>query len=141
MEKINLNSTKLGELRFSVNEIEAPKVAIIISARSVAKRDNNGEVLDGTIAKLTLQGLDIKLYQLMKQQGLDVSGVVPITIELVSGESNLKQFNVEDLIGKVIDLRSAYVGLKWVSRGNSGNWGGLKLILEELKFINPNKDN
>ncbi|HEO7352107.1 TPA: hypothetical protein VBF02_001793, partial [Streptococcus agalactiae] len=73
--------------------------------------------------------------------GLDVSSVVPITVEVVGDENYLKQIIVEDIIGKVIDLRSAYVGLKWVSRGNSGNWGGLKLILEELKFVNLNKDN
>lgn len=54
MKKINLNSTKLGELRFSVNEIEAPQVAIVTNARRVAKRDGNGEVIDGTIAKLTI---------------------------------------------------------------------------------------
>lgn len=141
MKKINLNSTKLGELRFSVNEIEAPQVAIVTNARRVAKRDGNGEVIDGTIAKLTILVLDIKLYQLMNQQGLDVSSVVPITVEVVGDENYLKQIIVEDIIGKVIDLRSAYVGLKWGSRGNSGNWGGLKLILEELKFVNLNKDN
>ncbi|CNH28871.1 Uncharacterised protein [Streptococcus agalactiae] len=141
MKKINLNSTKLGELRFSVNEIEAPQVAIVTNARRVAKRDGNGEVIDGTIAKLTILVLDIKLYQLMNQQGLDVSSVVPITVEVVGDENYLKQIIVEDIIGKVIDLRSAYVGLKWVSRGNSGNWDGLKLILEELKFVNLNKDN
>ncbi|HEO6899202.1 TPA: hypothetical protein VBC57_002002, partial [Streptococcus agalactiae] len=123
MKKINLNSTKLGELRFSVNEIEAPQVAIVTNARRVAKRDGNGEVIDGTIAKLTILVLDIKLYQLMNQQGLDVSSVVPITVEVVGDENYLKQIIVEDIIGKVIDLRSAYVGLKWVSRGNSGNWG------------------
>lgn len=115
MKKINLNSTKLGELRFSVNEIEAPQVAIVTNARRVAKRDGNGEVIDGTIAKLTILVLDIKLYQLMNQQGLDVSSVVPITVEVVGDENYLKQIIVEDIIGKVIDLRSAYVGLKWVS--------------------------
>ncbi|HGA0750020.1 TPA: hypothetical protein ACGQM6_000904 [Streptococcus agalactiae] len=113
MKKINLNSTKLGELRFSVNEIEAPQVAIVTNARRVAKRDGNGEVIDGTIAKLTILVLDIKLYQLMNQQGLDVSSVVPITVEVVGDENYLKQIIVEDIIGKVIDLRSAYVGLKW----------------------------
>ncbi|MDW8509795.1 hypothetical protein RF505_07570 [Streptococcus mutans] len=137
MEKINLNSTKLGDLRFSVNEINSPQVAMITNARVVAKRNNSGEVIDGTIAKLSLSGVDIKLYQLMHQQGLDVSGVIPITIEVVGDESYLKQINVEDIVGKIIDLRSAYVGLKWVARGNSGNWGGLKLILEEVKFVQP----
>ena len=137
MEKINLNSTKLGDLRFSVNEINSPQVAMITNARIVAKRNNSGEVIDGTIAKLSLSGVDIKLYQLMHQQGLDVSGVIPITIEVVGDESYLKQINVEDIVGKIIDLRSAYVGLKWVARGNSGNWGGLKLILEEVKFVQP----
>ena len=137
MEKINLNSTKLGDLRFSVNEINSPQVAMITNARVVAKRNNSGEVIDGTIAKLSLSGVDIKLYQLMHQQGLDVSGVIPITIEVVGDESYLKQINVEDIVGKIIDLRSAYVGLKWVARGNSGNWGGLKLILEEIKFVQP----
>lgn len=137
MEKINLNSTKLGDLRFSVNEINSPQVAMITNARVVAKRNNSGEVIDGKIAKLSLSGVDIKLYQLMHQQGLDVSGVIPITIEVVGDESYLKQINVEDIVGKIIDLRSAYVGLKWVARGNSGNWGGLKLILEEVKFVQP----
>lgn len=137
MEKINLNSTKLGDLRFSVNEINSPQVAMITNARVVAKRNNSCEVIDGTIAKLSLSGVDIKLYQLMHQQGLDVSGVIPITIEVVGDESYLKQINVEDIVGKIIDLRSAYVGLKWVARGNSGNWGGLKLILEEVKFVQP----
>ena len=137
MEKINLNSTKLGDLRFSVNEINSPQVAMITNARVVAKRNNSGEVIDGTIAKLSLSGVDIKLYQLMHQQGLDVSGVIPITIEVVGDESYLKQINVEDIVGKIIDLRSAYVGFKWGARGNSGNWGGLKLILEEVKFVQP----
>lgn len=126
MEKISLNSTKLGELRFSVSEVDAPQVAIITQARQVAKRNDNGDVIENSVAKLNLSGIDIKLYQLMKQQGLDISSVVPITIEVVTDEATLKRYKVDELIGEIVDLRSAKVALKWVSRGNSGGWGWLK---------------
>lgn len=60
MEKISLNSTKLGELRFSVSEVDAPQVAIITQARQVAKRNDNGDVIENSVAKLNLSGIDIK---------------------------------------------------------------------------------
>lgn len=141
MEKISLNSTKLGELRFSVSEVDAPQVAIITQARQVAKRNDNGEVVENLVAKLNLSGIDIKLYQLMKQQGLDISSVVPITIEVVTDEATLKRYKVDELIGKIVDLRSAKVALKRVSRGNSGGWGGLKLILENIQIVQPKATN
>ena len=141
MEKISLNSTKLGELRFSVSEVDAPQVAIITQARQVAKRNDNGHVIENSVAKLNLSGIDIKLYQLMKQQGLDISSVVPITIEVVTDEATLKRYKVDELIGEIVDLRSAKVALKWVSRGNSGGWGGLKLILENIQIVQPKATN
>lgn len=135
MEKISLNSTKLGELRFPVSAVTAPQAVVLTEARSTARRDMDGNAIDGSIAKIVLAGVDVQIAKVLKQQGLGVDGLVPITIELVSDEASLKQVDIATLIGKVIDLRQAQVALKWVSRGNSGSWGGLKLVIDQLSLL------
>ncbi|MCP1640396.1 hypothetical protein J2T50_002135 [Streptococcus gallinaceus] len=132
--KFKLNSTKLGELTFSVSEIDAPAYGYVTEVK-IKPTYNNGEVVENSIAKIVLNIIDVQLAKLLKQQGVDTSNIIPSQIEFIAEESTLKQYKAEDMVNKVIDLRNAKVALRWVSRGSSGSWGGLKLIISEFKPV------
>lgn len=137
-EKIKLNSTKLGELKFSVSEIDAPPVGFITEVK-IRPRYDNGEPIENSVAKIILNLIDVQLANVLKQQGLDTSSIVPFQVEFIAEESILKQYRAEDMVNKVIDLRNAKVALRWVAHGSTGNWGGLKLIISEFKVIQAKK--
>lgn len=131
-KKPTLFSTKLGEIRFSIDSIDAPALGLITSSRVTQSRDENGSPIAGTISKVVFHCVDLKVAKLFQTQGLDLSAAPIFTVELISNFDYMKQISEKELVGKAIDLRQAKVALRWVSRGNSGSWGGLKLILETL---------
>ncbi|HFI0027383.1 TPA: hypothetical protein ACGOSU_000849 [Streptococcus suis] len=133
-EKFKLDSTKLGELTFSVSEIDAPALGYVCEVKFRPKYEN-GEAIENSVAKIALNLIDIQLAKLLKQQGLGISSIVPFHAEFIAEESVLKQYKAENMVNKVIDLRNAKVALRWVSRGSSGSWGGLKLIISEFKPV------
>lgn len=134
MSKISLNSTKLGELRFPVSAVSAPDAIVVTGARISQERDAQGNVIENSIAKIVITGIDYKTYQLLKSQGIETDTITPITVEFISPDkATMAQVNVQELVGKLLDVRQSEVALKWVSRGNSGSWGGLKLIINQLK--------
>lgn len=135
MDKISLNSTKLGELRFPADQFAVPQVGQVVSARVTAKRDENNEPISGSVAKIALEVINFKTYQTIAREGEDISDLARIIVDVVAPENMLKQHTPETLMGKLIDLRSAKVALRWVSRGQSGSWGGLKLVLESLQVV------
>lgn len=136
MNKISLNSTKLGELRFPKSAIDAPDALLITGARISAERDSNGNAIENSVAKVVITGIDYKTYQVLKGQGIDISNITPVTVEFIaSDKASMTQVNPQDLVGKLLDVRDAQVALRWVSRGNSGSWGGLKLIVTQLKVV------
>lgn len=134
--KISITSTEVGKLTFPISAIEAPTIVLITEAKVRPRYDSKEQIAD-SCAKIALSGVDLKLAQLMKQQGLDIQGLVPIYIELVGDEPFLKQFKPEKMVNTVIDVRNAQVALRWVSRGTSGSWGGLKLIISEFNPVKP----
>lgn len=135
-KKISITSTEVGKLTFPVSAIEAPSFILIAEAKARPRYDGK-EQINGSCAKIALSGVDLKLAQLMKQQGLELQGLVPIYVELVGEESFLKQFKPENMVNTVIDIRNAQVALRWISRGSSGSWGGLKLIISEFNPVKP----
>lgn len=136
MNKISLNSTKLGELRFPKTVIDAPDALLVIGARISPERDSNGNAIENSVAKVIITGIDYKTYQVLKSQGIDTSNVTPATVEFIAPDkASMAQVNPQDLIGKLLDVRDAQVALRWVSRGSSGSWGGLKLIVSQLKVV------
>lgn len=139
MDKISLNATKLGELRFPAELFAVPQVGQVVIARSTAKRDENGEPINGSIAKIVLEAINFKTFQTISREGGDISDLAHVYIDVVAPEATLKQYEPETLVGKLIDLRTAKVALRWVSRGQSGSWGGLKLILENIQILQSQK--
>lgn len=136
MNKISINSAKLGELRFPKSAIDAPDALLITGARISAERDSNGNAIENSVAKVVITGIDYKTYQVLKGQGIDISNISPVTVEFIaSDKASMAQVNPQDLVGKLLDVRDAQVALRWVSRGNSGSWGGLKLIVTQLKVV------
>lgn len=136
MTKMSLNSTKLGELRFPVSAISAPDAIVVTGARITQERDSQGNAIENSIAKIVLTGIDFKTYQILKSQGIETDNITPATVEYISADKvSMAQVKIEELVGKLLDVRQSEVALKWVSRGNSGSWGGLKLVVNQLKFV------
>lgn len=139
MNKISLNTTKLGELRLPAEPFAVPQVGQVVVARSTAKRDKNGEPINGSVAKIALEVVNFKTYQTISRDGGDISDLAHIYIDVLAPEATLKQYAPETLVGQLIDLRTANVALRWISRGQSGSWGGLKLVLESIQVVQAPK--
>lgn len=138
MNKLSLSSTKLGELRFPKSAIEAPDAFLITGAHISPERDSNGNPIENSVAKIVITGIDFQLFQFLKAKGYSTNDISPATVEFVASEkSSMSQVNPQNLIGKILDVRDAQVALKWVSRGDKSSWGGLKLIVNQLKVGNP----
>ncbi|MFR9273360.1 MAG: hypothetical protein ACLVO2_12735 [Clostridia bacterium] len=135
IKKTPLNTTKLGEVRLPISLFDAPEVGQIKSARFSPRRDSNGNVIEGSLGKITLEVINFKLLQVMIKNGGSEADLSPVTLEYVTDEAILKGYKAEDLIGRILDLRQSEVALKWVSRGASGSWGGFKLVCSTLKFV------
>lgn len=136
MKKINLNNPKLGELRFPIELTDAPKNGLVMSANA-GKQYENGEVVEGKISKINLNIINYDTALILKNNGGSLNDLATSTVEYIADSNILQQVDIERLIGKVIDLSTAQIGLKWVSRGKSGNWGGIKIILDKLTILTP----
>lgn len=135
LNKIPFNIPKIGEARFPVALFDVPDALQIISMRTSPKRDLNGIVIENTIDKIQCEVVGYNLLQMVIKSGGNQSNLATITMEYIADEAIMKGYKAEDLIGKIIDIRQAEVGLKWVQRGASGSWGGFKLICSMLKFV------
>lgn len=134
--KNNINDTKLGEVRFSIDQFNAPKYGQIISARVTQKRENDMAV-EGSIAKINLEMVNFQTLQAILGTGGTIADLSSVTVEFVADEDVMKQYPVKELVGKVIDLSNAEVALKWVSRQNGGSWGGFKMIIDKMAVVKP----
>lgn len=133
--KTPLNTTRLGEVRFSSDQFDVPEVGQVKSVRFSQRRDSDGKVIDGSRDKIIMEVVNYKTLQIVKRSGGSEADLATNTLEYVTDEAVLKGYKAEDLIGRILDLRQADVALKWVSRGASGSWGGFKLICSTLKFV------
>ena len=134
MKKINLNATKLGQVRFSKDSFSVPNFGTVVSARASVKRDENGKPIQNSIAKIQLELVNSKTLNMVLQDGGDIADLATFSAEVVAEEEVLSRFNLESLVGKSITLKNAQVALKWVSRGSEGSWGGFKLVLDNIIF-------
>lgn len=133
-EKIKLNSNKLGTLFSKANEtnVDVPPVIQIVSAT------NRNKYIDGiatdTILKIAMQAIDIKAVEVAKTAGFELADMPTFTVE-IQNEKLVEAFSAqsEKLVGQKLLTENAQIGLRWVSRGQTGSWGGLKLILPEIK--------
>ena len=134
MKKINLNATKLGQVRFSKDSFSVPNFGTVVSARASVKRDENGKPIQNSIAKIQLELVNSKTLNMVLQDGGDIADLATFSAEVVAEEEVLSRFNLESLVGKSISLKNAQVALKLVSRGSEGSWGGFKLVLDNIIF-------
>ena len=134
MKKINLNATKLGQVRFSKDSFSVPNFGTVVSARASVKRDENGKPIQNSIAKIQLELVNSKTLNMVLQDGGDIADLATFSAEVVAEEEVLSRFNLESLVGKSISLKNAQVALKRVSRGSEGSWGGFKLVLDNIIF-------
>lgn len=134
MTKINLNATKLGQVRFSKDSFSVPNFGTVVSARASVRRDENGKPIPNSIAKIQLELVNSKTLNMILQDGGDIADLATFSAEVVAEEEVLSRFNLENLAGKSISLKNAQVALKWVSRGSEGSWGGFKLVLDNIIF-------
>lgn len=142
MKKIQLNNPKLGELRFPIEITDAPKFGFIVSA-SASSAYENGKAVEGQLSKINIGVVNFETAKLLKNSGGSVSDLATINVEYIAENAELQKINPKELIGKVIDLSKAEAGLKWVSRGSGGSWGGIKVIIDKITLVNSeaNKGN
>lgn len=138
---LNIKSNKLGEIRFSKegSNVQFPSLATIISARETAKRDENNNIIENTIAKIVLECVNAKTLQIVLAEGGDISDLATFTVEIVDNEDAINSVDVAKIVGQTLDLNMAKIALKWVQRNNSGTWGGLKLVINSVKLAELKK--
>ena len=131
---LNLNSTTLGELRFSPehSNVTFPKYATVVSARETQKRDEEGVAIENSIAKIVLNCVNSKILETILKDGGQASDLASFTVEIIGSDDVLQSIDVEKLVGKSILLTKGKLSLRWVQRGTSGSWNGLKLILDNV---------
>jgi len=134
-ERISLNPTKFGDIRLPVTIFDAPARAIVVEARITQRRDANNKAIDNSIAKIQFEVVNFELAQTIIKSGGKATDLATIQLEFITDEAIMKNHAPNDLIGKVLDLSDVTVAPKWVSRANSGSWGGFKLICSALKFV------
>ena len=115
MTKINLNATKLGQVRFSKDSFSVPSFGTVVSARTSVKRDENGKPIPNSIAKIQLELVNSKTLNMILQDGGDIADLATFSAEVVAEDEVLSRFNLENLAGKSISLKNAQVALKFVS--------------------------
>lgn len=133
-EKIKLNSNKLGTFFAEVakTNVDVPAVIQIVSA--IARNEYVNGVATDTVSKIAMQAIDEKAVEVAKAAGFELTDMPSFTVE-IQDENLVEKLatQYESLVGKKLSTATAQVGLRWVSRGQSGSWGGLKLILTEIK--------
>ncbi|HEL1758906.1 TPA: hypothetical protein U0560_000465 [Streptococcus suis] len=137
IENVSFSSPSLKNLLIGTSNVEhIPTAAFVIECRNVPKRNENNEVIDGTISKKVLSALQPEIVKAIQEVGGDLSTIKPFTIEVQNEESVLKKLNNEAIIAKTIDLEEALLALKWVSDGrNGGAYREFKLIISEVKLL------
>lgn len=135
---INIFAKSLRDVRIPHSATNAPNALLIRTAHRVAERDDQGNPT-GRYTKLVLEGVDVNLAKTLQQQGLGIDRVVPLTVDYIADSDTLASCKPESLIGAILDIRKAEVALKWVTRGNSGNWGEFKLVINQIVKLPANQ--
>ena len=133
---LKLNSTKIGQLTAKASEtnVEVPTAIQIISA--TARNKYVDGIQTDTIVKIAMQAIDLKAVEVAKSAGFELSEMPSFTVEIVD-EKLVAQLSAQTdkLAGQILSTNNSSISLKWISRGQSGNWGRLKLILNEFNLL------
>lgn len=139
-KKIKLNSTKIGEfvVKASETNVEIPQVIQIVHA--VPRYQYVDGVATDTVAKIAMQAIDEKAVKVALDAGFELSEMPTFTVELQDNALVAELISqIDKLIGQKLSTGNSLIGLRWVSRSQSGSWGGLKLILTEIKTNTTNR--
>ncbi|GEM_PF-3364374 len=132
-----LGKAKIAEV--VISNVEVPKIAVIQSVNRSPRYSESGEPIQGSVAKISCQFVDVELAKLIQKSGADSSELKTYPLELVGSEQDLNDIAANDLIGSEIKLDDAKVMLKWEQGRNGGGWRGLKLVLSVSETTNESE--
>lgn len=132
-----LGKAKIAEV--VVSNVEVPKVAVIQSVNKSPRYSESGEAIQGSVAKISCQFVDVELAKLIQKSGADSSELKTYPLELVGNEQDLLDISVDKLIGSEVKLEDAKVMLQWQQGRNGGGWRGLKLVLNVSETANESE--
>lgn len=127
---------KIGELSLDKGQFTIPKQVIILNARSnYHYKEVNGEnVKTDELAKLVCTVQDSEKVKILREMGMNVEELKSITLEFQDNLEKISQLAANDgLIEKHIELINPQVKLQWNT--SRKNWGGVKLVAQDLKII------
>ena len=136
MTKIKLTETfqTPKDLPLDINGFDVPKIMKVdfTTARAGYAYNANRERTDH-IEKYTVQGVDEKVYQALKNVGVNMSDVKTINIEL-TGDFD----KIDDCIDKKllvgVELTNVAVKLQWVDGSRNAGYKAMKLVASGFKI-------
>ncbi|GAB6697206.1 hypothetical protein BOVMAS02_13440 [Streptococcus uberis] len=141
MTKFNLTdeTVKVGDLKLDKSQFDIPKKVTILSSRvaPVYKNVNGESIATDEVAKITCSVQDTDKIQALKDLGYSPDDLKGIRLEIVENLDKLaKSVEKDELNSLVVELINPEVHLGWRANNNGGgNWGGLKLVATDIKFI------
>ncbi len=132
-----LGKAKIAEV--VVSNVEVPKIAVIQSVNKSPRYSESGEAIQGSVAKISCQFVDVELAKLIQKSGADSSELKTYPLELVGNEQDLLDISADELIGSEVKLQDAKVMLQWQQGRNGGGWRGLKLVLNVSETTNESE--
>ena len=122
------------DLPLDISGFDVPNVVMVdfTTARAGYAYNVNRERTDH-IEKYTVQGVDEKVYQALKNVGVNMSDVKTINIELTGGFDKIDDcIDKKLLVG--VELTNVAVKLQWVDGSRNAGYKALKLVASEFKI-------
>lgn len=123
---MKLAKVKLSEVEIS--NVEKPKAARVVSVSKSPRYADNGDPINGSVAKVVCQIVDAELAKILEKSGDGVEDLKTYALELVGDEKDLLEISEAELLGTEIELKDAKVMLKW-SAGRTSGWRDVKLVM------------
>jgi hypothetical protein len=123
-----LSKAKLADV--IISNVEKTKAVRVISVSKSPRYADNGDPIQGTVAKIVCQFVDTELAKIVEKAGGDVSELKTYPLELVGDEKDLLSISEAELLGSEVQLEDAQVMLKWANGRNGGGWRDLKLVMD-----------
>ena len=144
MTQTAFNKQSFKNLRFSPSNsnVDVPKTALIAKARKVERRSEtekdekgNPKKIQDSCAKIILEAIDAQTARVLIENNISIDNIETFNIELEEDESFMIELDVDKLANQEIDLTKAMLAPLWVSKGYSGSYSSLKLVIDKLKFV------
>ena len=122
------------DLPLDINGFDVPNVVMVdfTTARAGYAYNGNRERTDH-IEKYTVQGVDEKVYQALKNVGVNMSDVKTINIELTANFDKIDDcIDKKLLVG--VELTNVAVKLQWVDGSRNAGYKALKLVASGFKI-------